>query len=346
MECVYAGYVLPVNPFPPLVETMLTSPLFLRLAIQIPLYLCSSKMYIMSRKNSRLKNPFRGTGVAVVTPFTSAGKIDFPALTRVIEHIIKGKCEYLVIMGTTGESPALSKEEKKAVLAHAIETANGRVPVVFGIGGNNTSEVVHQLETTDLRGVSAVLSVSPYYNKPNQRGIYEHYKALAEVSPLPLILYNVPGRTGMSMSADTTLKLAHDFPRIIAVKEAIANLEQHMEIINNRPDDFLLISGDDNLTLPILASGGDGVISVVANAYPRIFSDMVRAGLAGDFAAARTLHYKVFRITQLFFADGSPGGVKEALDAMRLCKPYLRLPLYPVNEQVRKAIRAEVRRIR
>lgn len=300
----------------------------------------------MSRSISRIKSPFLGTGVAVVTPFKNDRSIDFPALTKVINHIIKGKCEYLVIMGTTGESPVLSKDEKKQVLAHAIEVTAGRVPVVYGMGGNDTADLVHQLETTDLRGVTGILSVAPFYNKPNQRGLYEHYKAVAEAAPLPVILYNVPGRTAMNLTADTTLKLAHDFPRLVGIKEASGNLEQIMTIIKDAPSDFLVISGDDLLTLPIIASGGVGVISVVANAYPKIYSDMVRHCLSGDFAAAQTLHYKMLRITQLFFADGNPAGVKEAMSAMKLCKTAVRLPLYEVNETVKKGILKEMKRIK
>lgn len=293
-----------------------------------------------------MKSPFTGTGVAIITPFKADGSIDFPALSKVIEHIIKGKCEYIVVMGTTGESPALSKNEKKEVLKHAIEVINGRVPVVYGIGGNNTAEAVHQLITTDLLGVSGILSVSPFYNKPNQRGIYAHYKEIAEASPLPIILYNVPGRTAMNMTADTTLKLAHDFPRIVAMKEASGNLEQIMAIIKDRPKDFLLISGDDLLTLPMIASGADGVISVVANAFPKQFSEMVRLCLDGNFKAAGKLHYQLMRVTQLFFADGNPGGVKVALEAQKLIKANLRLPLYTVNDEIRKAIISETKKIR
>ncbi len=293
-----------------------------------------------------MKSPFTGTGVAIITPFKSDGSIDFPALTKVIEHIIKGKCEYIVVMGTTGESPVLSKNEKHEILQHAIKIINGRVPVVYGIGGNNTAETVHQLITTDLLGVSGILSVSPFYNKPNQRGLYEHYKEIAEASPLPVILYNVPGRTAMNMTADTTLKLAHDFPRLVAIKEASGNLEQMMAIIKDRPKDFLVISGDDLLTLPIIASGGDGVISVVANAFPKQFSEMVRLFLDGNFKAGNKLHYQLMRVTQLFFADGNPGGVKVALEAQKFIKANLRLPLYPVNEEVRKAIIAETKKFK
>lgn len=293
-----------------------------------------------------MKSPFPGTGVALITPFKADGSIDFPALTKVIEHIIKGKCEYIVVMGTTAESPTLSKHEKHEVLRHAINVINGRVPVVYGIGGFNTAEVVQQLVTTDLLGVSGILSVSPYYSKPNQRGIYAHYKEVAEASPLPVILYNVPGRTAMSMTADTTLRLAHDFPRIVGIKEASGNLEQIMAIIKDRPKDFLMISGDDLLTLPIIACGGEGVISVVANAFPKQFSEMVRLTLDGNLKAALKLHYQLMRVTQLFFADGNPGGVKVSLEAQKLIKANLRLPLYPVNEEVRKGIIAETKKLK
>ncbi len=291
-------------------------------------------------------SPFGGTGVAIITPFKNDGSVDFVGLTKVIEHIIKGKCEYIVVMGTTGESPSLSKEEKHVVLEHAIHIVNGRVPIVYGIGGFNTAEVVNQLQTTNLIGVSGILSVSPYYNKPNQRGIYEHYKNVAQASPLPVILYNVPGRTAMNMTAETTLRIAHDFPRIVGIKEASGNLEQIMAIIKDRPKDFLVISGDDLLTLPIIASGAEGVISVVANAYPKQFSEMVRLFLQGDFVQGNVLHYKLMRITQLFFADGNPGGVKVAMELMKLCKANVRLPLYEVNDAVRNAIRAEARKIK
>jgi 4-hydroxy-tetrahydrodipicolinate synthase len=291
------------------------------------------------------KHALAGTGVAVVTPFGKDGNVDYPSLTNVINHIIKGKCEYLVIMGTTGESPTLNKDEKKNILQHALKVAAGRVPVVYGVGGYNTTEVCDTLEHTDFSGVSAILSVAPFYNKPNQRGLYEHYKAIANSSPLPVIMYNVPARTGMNMTADTTLKLAHDFPRLAAMKEASGNLEQIMAIIKDAPKDFLTISGDDMLTLPMIAAGAHGVISVVANAFPRKFSDMVRHSLAGDFAKARPLHYDLMRVTQLFFADGSPGGVKVSLEAQKLCKSHLRLPLMPVNENVRKEILSQTKKL-
>lgn len=291
-------------------------------------------------------HPLTGTGVAVATPFSKDGSVDYPSLTNVINHIIKGKCEYIVIMGTTGESPTLKKDEKKQILQHALNVAAGRVPVVYGVGGNDTAEVCDALEHTDFSGVSAILSVAPYYNKPNQRGLYEHYKAVAGSSPLPVIMYNVPARTGMNMTADTTLRLAHDFPRLVAMKEASGNMEQIMAIIKDAPKDFLTISGDDMLTLPLIAAGAHGIISVVANAFPRKFSDMVRHALAGDFDKAKPLHYDLMHITQLFFADGSPGGVKVSLEAQKLCKAYLRLPLMPVNDAVHAAIVKETRRLR
>lgn len=289
-----------------------------------------------SRKNKT--HALTGTGVAVVTPFLRSGKVDFDGLTKVINHIIKGKCEYLVIMGTTGESPTLTKQEKADILKHALQTANGRVPVVYGVGGNSTMEVTSALEHTDFSGVTAILSVAPYYNKPNQRGLYEHYKNVADASPLPVIMYNVPARTGMNMTADTTLRLAHDFPRLAAMKEASGNLEQIMAIIKDAPKDFLVISGDDLLTLPMIAAGAHGVISVVANAFPKTFSEMVRQCIAGNFSKAVPLHYELMRVTQLFFADGNPGGVKVALEAQKLCRADVRLPLMPVNDAVRAEI--------
>ncbi|HTL81858.1 MAG TPA: 4-hydroxy-tetrahydrodipicolinate synthase [Bacteroidia bacterium] len=300
----------------------------------------------MSPRSTSRKSPFTGTGVAVITPFRNDGKIDYPALTKVIDHIIMGKCEYLVIMGTTGESPALSREEKSEVLEHALHVVNKRVPVVFGIGGNNTAEVVRSITETKLTGVSGILSVSPYYNKPNQNGIYAHYREVAAASKLPVILYNVPGRTSMNVTAETTLRIAHDFPNVVATKEASGNFEQIMTIIKDRPKNFLVISGDDAITLPLIACGADGVISVVANAYPAMFSEMVRQSLAGNFTKGNELAQKLLRITQLFFADGNPGGVKVAMQAMKLCRANVRLPLFEVNENVRKGILAEMKRIK
>jgi 4-hydroxy-tetrahydrodipicolinate synthase len=284
------------------------------------------------------KNKLKGTGVAIVTPFHKDGSIDFRSLGKVVEHIIKGGCEYIVALGTTGETPTLTKDEKTAVLSFIVQTVDERAPVIAGVGGNNTQEVVNCLKGYDFDGVTAILSVSPYYNKPNQRGIYQHYKAISEASPLPIILYNVPGRTNSNISADTTLKLASDFKNIVAIKEASGNMEQIMKIIKHKPKDFLVISGDDMLTLPIIACGGDGVISVVANAFPKDFSEMVRQAIAGHIGTAQKLHYKLTDITEQLFADGNPAGVKAFLELMKICNANVRLPLVKVNSKVQKRI--------
>ena len=285
------------------------------------------------------KPDLKGTGVAIVTPFNDKGEIDFKGLGKLINHLIKGKVEYLVVLGTTGESVTLSKEEKKQVIDFVIKTANGRIPLVLGIGGNNTAEVIDAIKHASFNHISAILSVSPYYNKPSQEGIYQHYKQIATHSPVPVILYNVPGRTSSNMSAETTLRLAKDFSNIIGIKEASGNIEQAMRIIKNKPKNFLVISGDDNLTLPLIAAGADGVISVVANAFPKVFSEMVRLSLKGDFKKAQQLHYKTFEITEQLFADGNPGGIKCALEHAGICSSNLRLPLVKPNEQVQKRIK-------
>lgn len=275
---------------------------------------------------------FRGTGVALVTPFNKDGSINFKNFEKVINRCIDGKVDYLVPLGTTGESVTLNREEKNTVLNFVVETVKKRVPVVLGLGGNNTDEIVHQLSYMDLSQVDAILSVSPYYNKPSQAGLYQHYKTIAAACPLPLILYNVPARTGSNMLAETTLQLAENINNIIGIKEASGNLEQVMKIIQNKPKDFLVISGDDAITLPIIACGGDGVISVVANAYPRDFSDLVRYALEGNFEKARKLHYKLLDFIQTLFADGNPGGIKAALSIMNVCEDHVRLPLVGVNK--------------
>lgn len=292
-----------------------------------------------------IRNKLRGTGVAIVTPFTASGAIDFPAFGNIVDHIIRGGVNYIVLLGTTGESVTMSKQEKKALIEFAVEKISGRVPLVVGIGGNNTSEVVLTIHGTPMKNVDAILSVCPYYNKPNQEGIYQHFKSIAEASPVPVILYTVPGRTSSNISAETTLRLAREFKNIIGIKEASANFDQIHKIIQNRPDGFLVISGDDGLTLPLLASGVDGVISVVANAYPAQFSEMVRLGLEDDFAGARKLHYLLNDLITALFADGSPAGIKEVLTIMQLCQNHLRLPLVPVNPQIRNQINQLVQQI-
>ncbi|MBP7514379.1 MAG: 4-hydroxy-tetrahydrodipicolinate synthase [Flavobacteriales bacterium] len=286
---------------------------------------------------------FRGLGVALVTPFRPAAHggvppIDYAGLQQVIEHQVNGGIDYLVVMGTTGESVTITAEEKKQLLAYVIEVVKNRVPIVLGVGGNNTAEVVHQLETYELSGVDGILSVSPYYNKPTQEGIYQHYKALAQASLLPIILYNVPGRTMSNMTAETTLRLARDFENIVGIKEASGNLDQIATILKHRPKDFLVISGDDSLTLPILALGGDGVISVVGNALPAEFARLVEAAMAGDMATARREHMKLLEFMSYLFAEGNPGGIKEALKTLGLCGNHMRLPLVPVSEATAKKI--------
>jgi 4-hydroxy-tetrahydrodipicolinate synthase len=282
---------------------------------------------------------FTGTGVAIVTPFTNKGAVDFPALTKLVEHLIKGRVEYIVVMGTTGESATLSKEEKQQVVEHIVKVNKKRLPLVLGVGGNNTAEIVETLKKSKLADFSAILSVSPYYNKPSQEGIYQHYKAIAKASPLPIILYNVPGRTSSNIAWDTTIRLANEFRNIVAIKEASGNLEQCMKIIKHRPDNFLIISGDDNLTLPMIASGADGVISVVANAYPKDFSDMVRHALIHDLKTAQKLHYKLMEITEQLFADGNPGGIKHVLALKKITQPYVRLPLVEPNDNVKAKLK-------
>lgn len=281
---------------------------------------------------SKAHSKFRGTGVAIITPFKNDRSVDYKQLEKVVQHIIKGKCEYIVVLGTTGESVTLSKDEKKAVVKCVVKAAQKKVPVVLGHGGNNTQELLEGLNTLDFKGIDALLSVSPYYNKPTQEGIYQHYAAIAKKSPLPIILYNVPGRTASNITAETTLRLAHDFKNIIAVKEASGNIEQMMKIINGKPKDFLVISGDDALTLPLNACGGDGVISVVANAFPKDYSEMTRLSLKGDFAKAQKLHYKLLDIIGLLFVDGNPAGVKYAMKQLGVCNDTVRLPLVSITK--------------
>lgn len=286
---------------------------------------------------------FRGTGVAIVTPFKSNGSADFKALSTLVEHLIKGKVEYIVALGTTGESVTLSKEEKVDVVNCIVETAKKRVHIVLGQGGNDTREVVKGFDYFDFKHISAVLSVSPAYNKPSQQGIYEHYKVVAKESPKPVILYNVPGRTASNLTSDTTLRIANEIKNVIGIKEASGSLEQCMRIIKDKPKNFLLISGDDALTLPIIACGGDGVISVVANAFPFGFSEMVRQALNGNYKKAQALHYKHTAIIEQLFADGNPAGVKEFLHRLKICDTTVRLPLVRVNKQVQENIKQLVK---
>ncbi len=274
---------------------------------------------------------FRGTGVALVTPFLEDESVDYPALEQLVNHVIEGGVDYLVVLGTTGETPTLSAEEKNAILDFVIEKNNGRVPVVCGVGGNNTKETVAQVKALPA-GVAGILSVSPYYSKPSQSGIYSHFAAIAEATELPIILYNVPGRTASNMLSVTTLRLATDFANIVAIKEASGNLPQCMELVQYKPEGFVILSGDDNLILPQVAIGMDGVISVAANAYAKDFTTMVNSALAGDFEEARRLHYRLLNGMDLLFVDGNPAGVKYALSLIGICKNVLRLPLTPVRD--------------
>ena len=286
---------------------------------------------------------FHGTGVALVTPFNADGSVDYDGLKNLINYQIDGKVEYLVSLGTTGEASTLNKDEKKKIWAYTAEVNNGRVPLVAGLGGNNTAELVEQIKAFEANGYEAILSASPYYNKPTQEGIYQHYKAVSEASALPVILYNVPGRTASNMSAATTCRLATDFENIIAIKEASANFDQFNEILRDKPADFLLISGDDPAALPMIALGAVGVISVLGNALPQKYSDMIRLCLQGDFATAAPLHLSMVELTRMIFAEGNPAGVKAALKHLGVCGDAVRLPLVTVSPALAQQIIAEVK---
>lgn len=281
----------------------------------------------------------------MITPFHPGGEVDFSGLEAVINHIIGGGVDYVVSLGTTGESATLSKDEKKQVWKRTVEFTNGRVPLVAGIGGNNTYEVLKSIEEFDSTEYDAILSVSPYYSKPTQEGIYQHYKAIAENSPLPVILYNVPSRTGSTISAETTVRLAHDFSNIIATKEASGNFDIFNQIMRDKPEGFKLISGDDPVTLPMIALGASGLISVIANAVPKVMSDMVRLCLKGDYVAARPLHNSAIEFTRLMFVDGNPAGAKEALKQLGICGDTVRLPLVGVTKQTAEKITAELKKL-
>lgn len=281
----------------------------------------------------------RGMGVALITPFKADKSIDFPALAKLLEYIIQNKADYIVVLGTTAETATLTEEEKTSVKSFVAERVNRRVPLVLGVGGNNTQALVDYLKSNDLSDFSAILSVVPYYNKPSQEGIYQHYKAIAEASPLPVILYNVPGRTGVNMTAETTLRLARKFDNIIAIKEASGNIVQMDDIIKNKPENFMVISGDDGITFPLITLGAVGVISVIGNAFPREFSKMVRLALEGDFQNALLIHHRFTELFSLLFVDGNPAGVKCLLNAKGMIENELRLPLVPTKITTYEKIR-------
>lgn len=286
----------------------------------------------------------KGLGVALVTPFNEDLSVDFSSLTRLVEYNIANGCDFLVVLGTTAEAATLSKEEKKQVTEHIIKVNNGRLPLVLGIGGNNTAEVKKQIEETDLSAFEAVLSVSPYYNKPNQEGIYQHYRALAETGK-QIIIYNVPGRTGQNVEASTTLRLAKDFTNLSIIKEAAPNIAQYFDILRKKPAGFSLLSGDDEFTLPVTLAGGSGVISVIGQAYPKQFSDMLKLAFERKVDDAYAIHNSLVEITRLIFAEGNPVGIKTVLAEMGLIKNVLRLPLVKASKDLEERIKAEMKNL-
>lgn len=289
-----------------------------------------------------LREQLRGTGVALITPFQPDGAVDYTALGNVIDFVIQGGVEYVVSLGTTGETPTLTKEEKKAITTFTYDKVAGRVPVVVGIGGNDTRELIRELGSFPLDKAAAVLSASPYYSKPSQEGLFQHYKALAEASPKPLLLYNVPGRTGRNVSAATTIRLAREVKNVAGIKEASGDMAQCMEILRDKPDDFLVVSGDDALAFPQLAVGMEGVISVAANAWPKAFSDLVRTALKGDLKAAKAINDRLIAGYELLFMENNPAGVKAAMAVTGLIGNYLRLPVVPVSAELQARINTYV----
>lgn len=292
-----------------------------------------------------LREKFTGTGVAIVTPFHADGSIDWASFEKIINHIVDGGCEYLVVLGTTGESATIHGKEKQEVFSFVNKITAGRIPLVAGIGGNDTQEVIEGFKSFNLTGYDAILSVSPYYNKPNQEGLFQHYKALDTATPLPIIMYNVPSRTGMNVSGETQVRIANECKNIFATKEASGDFAQINYIIKNKPADFMVISGDDPITLQMIAAGAEGLISVVANAYPKDYSDMVRLCLEGKFEEAQKLHYKYTDIIASMFAEGSPSGVKAYLSEMGLCQNYFRLPVWQVSERHHSKIKELMKKV-
>ena len=291
------------------------------------------------------QNKFRGLGVALITPFQADGSIDFDALDRLVEYQIQGRVDFLCIMGTTAETPTLSRKEKRLLKERLVERVAGRVPLLMGCGGNNTAAILDELQNEDWKGIDGVLSVCPYYNKPSQEGLYQHFAAIAKVSPVPVVLYNVPGRTGVNMTAETTLRLARDFENIVAIKEASGNITQMDDIIKNKPQHFDVISGDDGITFPLITLGAVGVISVIGNALPSEFSRMVRLALRGEYSSSLTIHHKFTELFKLLFVDGNPAGVKAMLSEMGMIQNVLRLPLVPTRLTTMEKISQIVREL-
>jgi len=291
------------------------------------------------------RTKFHGTGVALVTPFNGDGSVDFDSLERLVNHVIENKVEFVVVFGTTGEPVTQSKTEQKEVLKFVVSIVNKRVPIVLGCGGNDTMEVVEKLKSGEFNDVDAILSVSPYYNKPSQRGIFEHYKLISENSPKPVIIYNVPGRTGSNITYDTVMKIAKELPNVIGLKEAGPSVEQFTYISKDLPNDFLMISGDDSLIVPHMSLGAVGAISVTANAFPLEYSTMVRLCKEGKFAEARAIHFKLIEFTDSLFEEGSPGGVKAALEVLGIVKNNVRLPLTTVTDKQYEEIKRLVKQV-
>lgn len=291
-----------------------------------------------------IQNVFRGMGVALITPFKKNGDVDFEALLRLVESLVSNGADFLCVLGTTAETPTLTSEEKEQIKRAVVKQVNGRIPLLLGCGGNNTQAVINSLKNDNLSGYSGILSVCPMYNKPSQEGLYQHFKAIAEASPLPIVLYNVPGRTGVNMTAETTLRLARNCSNIVAIKEASGNITQMDDIIKNKPDNFDVISGDDGITFPLITLGAVGVISVIGNALPKEFSRMVRLALNGDYKNALTIHHRFTELFSLLFVDGNPAGVKAMLNLMGACENVLRLPLVPTRittmEKISKIVKA------
>jgi len=286
-----------------------------------------------------IQTRLRGLGVALITPFKEDESVDYDALRRLVDYLLQNSTDFLCILATTAETPTLSEDEKHQIKDLVIERVDGRIPIVMGVSSNCTRNVIHTLETEDFTGIDAILSVVPYYNKPSQEGIYQHYKAIATSTDMPIVLYNVPGRTGVNMKAETTLRIANDFPNVIAVKEASGDITQMDDIIKNKPNTFQVISGDDGITYPLLTLGAVGVISVIGNAFPREFSRMIRLAMQGDYANALTIHHKFAELFKLLFVDGNPAGVKSMLNAMGMIENKLRLPLVPTRITTYDAIR-------
>ena len=283
-------------------------------------------------------NIFRGLGIALITPFTQSGAVDYAALKRLLTYQIDNGADFLCILATTGETPTLTADEKSQIKEMVVNIAGGRLPILMGCGGNNTAAVVEELQTGDFKGIDGILSVCPYYNKPSQEGLYQHFKAIAAATTLPVVLYNVPGRTGINLKAETTVRLARDCDNIVAIKEASGSLEQVDEIIKNKPSDFAVISGDDALTYPMVACGAEGVISVIGNALPREFSKMIRLEKRGEFEGALKIHHRFTDLFSLLFVDGNPAGVKAVLHEMGFIENVLRLPLVPTRLTTLKKI--------